>query len=67
MYRFYYYDDANSVSYYSNVQFEDLNYYREIYDEEEEEAPVLIQGSIKMSGKGTAIRLPELADDYYPY
>lgn len=65
--RFYYYDDANSVSYYSNVQFEDLNYYREIYDEEEEEAPVLIQGSIKMSGKGTAIRLPELADDYYPY
>jgi hypothetical protein len=67
VYRFYYYDDANSVSYYSNVQFEDLNYYREIYDEEEEEAPVLIQGSIKMSGKGTAIRLPELADDYYPY
>jgi hypothetical protein len=35
-------------------------------DDEEEEDPVLIQGSIK-AGKGTAIRLPELADDYYPY
>jgi hypothetical protein len=54
------------VSYYSNVQFDNLDYYREIYDDEEEEDPVLIQGSIK-AGKGTAIRLPELADDYYPY
>ena len=37
------------------------------YEDEEEEAPVLIQGSIK-AGKGTAIRLPKLADDsYYPY
>ena len=66
VYRFDYYDSANSVSYYSNVQFENLDYYREIYDDEEEEDPVLIQGSIK-AGKGTAIRLPELADDYYPY
>jgi hypothetical protein len=66
VYRFYYYDNANSVSYYSNVQFDNLDYYREIYDDEEEEDPVLIQGSIK-AGKGTAIRLPELADDYYPY
>jgi hypothetical protein len=66
-YRFYFYDSTDGVQYYSNVQFENLTYYREIYDEEEEEDPVLIQGSIKMSGKGTAIRLPEWADDYYPY
>jgi hypothetical protein len=47
------------------LQFSSLNYYREIYDEEEEEDPILIQGSIKMSGKGTAISLPLL--EYYPY
>lgn len=65
VYRFYFNDSINGVSYYSNVQFEDLNYYLESYDEEADEDPVLFQGSIKMSGKGTAIRLP--AQDYYPY
>jgi hypothetical protein len=64
-YRFYFYDSTDGIQYYSNVQFDNITYYREIYDEEEEEDPVLIQGSIKMSGKGTAISLPLL--DYYPY
>jgi hypothetical protein len=69
VYRFYFYDSTDGEQYYSNVQFDNFTYYREIYDEEDEEDeedPVLIQGSIK-SGKGTAIRLPEWADDYYPY
>jgi hypothetical protein len=69
VYRFYFYNSTDGEQYYSNVQFVNLTYYREIYDEEDEEDeedPVLIQGSIK-SGKGTAIRLPEWADDYYPY
>lgn len=62
-----FYDSMSGISYYSKFQFDSLNYFREVYDYEEEEDPVLIQGSIKMSGKGTAIRLPEMADDYYPY
>jgi hypothetical protein len=60
-----FYDYESGTSYYSKLQYESLNYFREVYDDEEEEDPVLIQGSIRMSGKGTAIRLPE--QDYYPY
>lgn len=60
-----FYDSMSGISYYSKLEPSDLNYFREIYVDEEEEDPVLIQGSIRMSGKGTAIRLPE--QDYYPY
>jgi hypothetical protein len=60
-----FYDYESGISYYSKLQYYSLNYFREVYDDEEEEDPVLIQGSIKMSGKGTPIRLPEY--DYYPY
>jgi hypothetical protein len=60
-----FYDSTSEIFYYSMLQYDTLNYFREIYVDEEEEDPVLIQGSIRMSGKGTAIRLPE--QDYYPY
>jgi hypothetical protein len=57
VYRYVFYDSTNNVNYYSLVEFDDLYYFT--YNDDEEEDSVLIQGSIKMSGKGTPIRLPE--------
>lgn len=63
-YRYDFYDSSNDVTYYSLVQFEDLEYYTYDYNEEEEDS-VLIQGSILTAGKGTPIRLLELSDSVF--